>query len=200
MALTKATVALDACQEIAQNTVLEGTTEEVSDAYDAVLYVWWALTNATAHTGTKVKVQVSTDTTGDEDWSDLTELVVGVGTTNLEVITNNPAAIGTTAFTCSSTTGYTAATWVFLEDVTTFANSEWLYLTAVAANTSVTAIDGSTREHAANSILNSQAGAMTPVAIPFSAQRVRVIYDNTYDADGATVAIKSQLVEVTAVS
>lgn len=200
MALTKATVALDACQEIAQNTVLEGTTEEVSDAYDAVLYVWWALTNATAHTGTKIKVQISTDNSGDEDWSDLTELVVGIGTTNLEVITNNPAAIGTTVFTCSSTTGYTAGTWVFLEDVSTFANSEWLYLTTVTSNTSVTAIDGSTREHAQNSILNSVAGAMTPVVIPFSAQRVRVIYDNTYDADGATVAIKSQLVEVTAVS
>ncbi len=200
MALTKATTALDACQEIAQNTILEGTIEEVSDAFDAVLYIWWALTNATAHTGTKVKVQISTDTSGDEGWHDLTEIVFGVGTTNLEVITNNPAGAGTTVFTCASTVGYTVGTWVFIEDVSTFANSEWLLLVTVTTNTSVTAMDGSTRSHAVNSILNSVAGCAGPIPIPFGAQRIRVVYDNTYDADGATVAVKSQLVEVTAIS
>ena len=199
MAKTLSTVAVDACQEIAQNTILEGTTKDVSSYYDCIMQIWWALSNATAHTGTKVKVQYSTATSGDEKWADLAELVFGIGTTNLEVITNNPAPIGTTVFTVADTTDYTVlGSWRFLEDVSTFANSEWLFQRGVSANTSITALDGSTREHALNSILNSIAGCVVPLMIPAVAQRIRVLYDNTYDADGATVAIMSELVGMTA--
>ena len=193
MAKTQADAALDATQELAQNVITEGATADVSTYFEGMLSIWYALSNATAHTGTKILVQWSPDSSGDEDWHDLRSLVVGVGTTNLEVITNAPAAAGETVFTCASTIGYTVGTWVFLEDVSTFANSEWLYLTGVSSNTSVTSIDGSTREHAVSSILNSVAGCVQPIPIPSEAARVRVIYDNTYDADGATVAVKSQI-------
>ena len=205
MALTKTTTALDATQEIAQNTVLEGATIDVSGMYEALLQIWWALTNATAHTGTLLRIQHSTDTTGDEDWGTLLQVVVGIGTTNLEVITNNPLAIGdgpTNAITVASLTGYAAAQWVFLEDVSTFANSEWLFVVSTsveAGDDHIHTLDGVTRQHAINSILNSVAGMATPIVIPFATQRIRIVYDNTFDTDGATVAIKSQLVGVTAI-
>jgi len=199
MAKTGAAVSVDSTQELAQNTVTEGTTVNVSSYYDGYLQIWWALCNATAHTGTRLIIQTSLADSGDEDWATLTSLVVGVGTTNLEVITNDPATAGTTVFTCADTTGYSVGTWIFLEDVSTFANSEWLWITTVTSNTSVTALDGSTREHAVSSILNSVAGVTPPISIPFAARRLRVVYDNKYDSDGATVAVKAKLVNVTAV-
>jgi hypothetical protein len=198
MALTKSVASVDACQEITQNTVLEGTTVDISGCYESALHIDFALSNATAHTGTKIRVQVSSNTSGDEDWTDLYEFVSITGTTNLEVITNNPLAVGGTSITVTSTTGYTAGSWIFLEDVSTFANSEWCYVTVVTTNTSLTIIDGVTRQHAQNSILNSVA-ANYVVPLPIWAARARVVYDNTYDADGATVAVRARISKVTAV-
>jgi len=199
MALTKSTAALDACQEIAQNTVLEGTTVDVSGCYEAALHVWFALSNATAHTGTKIILQVSANTSGDEDWTDYAELVSITGTTNLEVITNNPLAAAGTSITVANTTGYTVdGSWRFLEDVSTFANSEWVFQIAVVTNTSITIMDGVTRAHAQNSILNSIAACYV-FHLPLWANRARLIYDNTYDSDGATVAIKSRVSKTTAI-
>lgn len=198
MAKALTTVAIDATQEVAQGAILEGNTQDVSSYYGAILQVWYALTNATAHTGTRIIVEYSTDSSGDEDWAELAQFVVGVGTTNLETITNNPATAGATVITCASTTGYTVGIWIFLEDGATFANSEWGRVVAVAANTSVTLKDGITRQHANTSVLNSVAGPAVPVMIPEFCQRIRVIYDNSYDADGATVAIKAQLTGITA--
>ena len=199
MALTKSVAAVDACQEVAQNSVLEGATTNVSACYDAALHIDIAQTNATAHTGTRIRVQVSSNTTGDEDWHDLAEVIPAYGTTNLEVITNNPLAVSGTSITVASTTEYTAGAWIFLEDVDTFANSEWCYVTVVTTNTSLTIIDGVTRAHAVNSICNSVASRLPPIEIPDWAQRVRVIYDNTYDADGATVAVRCRISKLTAI-
>ena len=198
MALTKAGVALDACQEIAQNALTEGGTGDVSGAYEATLLLQLALTTETAHTGTKVVVQVSGETSGDEDWVKFTEFVALVGTAAKENITNAPAAIGTTVFTVASTTGFITTGLRFIEDVTIFANSEWLYEKTYTTDTSVTMLDGSTRAHAVSSILYTGAESRT-ILIPASAQRVRVLYDNTYDADGSTVAVRSRLAEVTAI-
>jgi len=200
MALTKSVAVLDACQEIAQNTILEGATVDVSGCYSAALHIDYAQSNATAHTGTRIRVQVSSATSGDEDWHDLAEVIPAYGTTNLEVITNNPLAVSGVTITVADTTGYTVlGSWRFLEDVTTFANSEWIFQTGVVTNTSITIMDGVTREHAVNSILNSIASRLPPIDIPDWAQRARVVYDNTYDADGATVAIHSRISKLTAI-
>lgn len=200
MALTKSVDTVDACQEIAQNTVLEGAIKDVSACYAAALHVDFALTNAVAHTGTKIIVQVSSNSAGDEDWQDLYPGLVSIlGTTNLEVITNNPLAASGTSITVGSTTGYTTnGSWRFLEDVSVFANSEWIFQTAYVTNTSLTIIDGVTRAHAVSSILNSIA-ANYIFQIPDWANRVRIVYDNTYDPDGATVAVRSRLSKLTGV-
>jgi hypothetical protein len=202
MALTKSVAAVDTCQEIAQNTILEGATTDVSGIYEGALHIDFAITSDTTHTGTKIRVQVSCNTSGDDDWQDLYEFVSLTATStdiDSENITNNPAAVGTTAFTVASTTGFTTlGSWRFLEDVSTFANSEWMYQTAVVTNTSITVLDGSTRQHAQNSIFWTHA-ANYVVPIPMWANRVRIVYDNTYDADGATVAIRARISKVTAV-
>lgn len=198
MALTKAVAAVDACQEIAQNTVLEGAIVDVSACYSAALHIDFALSNATAHTGTRIKVQVSSATSGDEDWQDLYDFISITGTTDLEAITNNPLSAGGTSITVASTTGYTVnGSWRFLEDAT-FANSEWVFQTAYVTNTSITILDGVTREHANTAVLNSIADRYV-VSLPDWANRVRIVYDNTYDSDGATVAVRARISKLTGV-
>ena len=66
------------------------------------------------------------------------------------------------------------------------------------ANTNIDIMDGTARAHAVNSILYNVAATYV-VQLPMAAQRVRIIYNNCYDADGSTVAIKSGIVEVTAI-
>lgn len=195
MGITKSAVGVvDACAEVAQNAVREGAVMDLSEVYDAHVGIQLALTSETAHTGTILKVQISFAETGDEDWIDYHTFLALSGTAESEVITNNPAAAGTTTFTVASTTGFTAdgILPVFLKDVSTFANSEWLMLVSAVSNTSVTVLDGSTREHAQNSVFYNVASTHR-IFLPLSALRARVLYDNTYDSDGSTIASRSVL-------
>lgn len=199
MALTKTGAAVDAWQEIAQNTVLEGTAVDISDAYDAVLYIDMALTSATAHTGTKISVEVSPEASGDEGWTPVTEFIGPTGTANTEASTANPLAAAATTGTVASTTGYDAdeTRWIFIEDAT-FANSELLKLVSHVSNTSLTWQDGTAREHANTAVFWNIAKRYV-VQLPTSALRVRIVYDNTYDSDGSTVGVHAHVVETTAV-
>lgn len=196
MAVTKTVEAVDACQEIAQNTIVEGTTISTATDLGGIVTIWWALTNETAHTGTLVQLHISQAASGDDDWTPYAQSIVGVGTGNTETITNNPLSAGGTSITCSSTTGYSLGTWVFLEDAT-FANSEWIFVAGLTTNTSITALDGVTRTHANTAVLNSVAGSVN-FYVPVEANRFRIVYLNTYDSDGATVAIKCSYSALTA--
>jgi len=68
MAATKTTTAVDEWAEVAQNAVREGGTTSVATSYGAALNINCAISSGAAHTGTKIEVQVSSNTTGDEDW------------------------------------------------------------------------------------------------------------------------------------
>jgi len=198
VALTKSASAVDAWAEIAQNAVREGTEVDVSDSYETQLHIDYAQTNETVHTGTKIIVMVSSAASGDEFWSSLAEWVSRTGTGNREAITNDPLAQGSTTINVASTTGYTTVDWRFIEDISSFANSEIVRQVGYVANTSITVMDGTAREHAKNSLLHSIAFAYV-IDIPFGVLRVKVMYDNTYDSDGATVATRARVVKVTAV-
>ncbi len=58
MALTKSGIKQN-WVEVAQNALAEGATIDVSGNYDTPLIVQMALSTVTAHTGTKVTVEVS---------------------------------------------------------------------------------------------------------------------------------------------
>ena len=200
-ALTKSTAAVDEWAEVAQNAVREGATTDVSGCYEATLHIDVALSSATAHTGSMIVVQVSSNTSGDEDWTTFVAIPGPTGTANTEPITNNPLSAASTSATCASTTGTyddDEAHWIFIED-STVANSELVWLVSHVADTSVTWQDGTTNEHAQTTPMWDIAETYN-VTLPFSAYRVRVIYDNTYDADGATIHTKCRISKVTAIS
>ena len=197
-ALTKSVAAVDEWAEIAQDAVREGATTDVSGCYAATLHISYALTSATAHTGTKIEIQLSSNTSGDENWTTLTSFVTKTGTPDPEAQTENPLAVGQTVINCASTVGLyddDGTRWIFIEDGTV-ANSEMMYLVSHVGNTSVTVQDGTTNEHA-QSVNMFDIADVVAVELPITANRVRVIYDNTYDSDGATCHTLCRISKVT---
>ena len=209
-ALTKAVEAVDEWQAIAANTgILEGATVDLTAHYQSVLTIAVALTTnaGTATNGCEIKVQISSNTTGDEDWIDLTSFQGPTSTAlaiNTETITNNPLAVGGTSITMASTTGYAIPSATtdnglrYLKDAT-IANSEIVYQTAVTTNTNITIIEGVTNQHANTAVLSNVVGVYT-IQLPDSANRCRVIYNNTKDAaSGSGVDVMSRMSSITGI-
>lgn len=185
--------ALDACQEIAQDTLVEGMTAELNPDYEARLFHDFALTTEDAHTGTQILTQLSSEDVGDEDWTDWDDSEQGVATAALEDITNNPLAVGDTTITVALTAGFTTdGIWLFLEDITDFEDSEWVFQQDHTVDTSIEVLDEVTRAHLIASTLYNTATRRS-IRLPYGARRVRVIYNNRVDPDGSTVAVRSRL-------
>jgi hypothetical protein len=200
MALTKtANTTIDDWFEINQDSVREGATYDVSDCYSSALHIDIALSSETAHAGTKIDIQISSNTTGDEDWTALVSFIGPDGTAISEAL-SGAEAIGQTVLGVALTSGFEAegAKWIFLEDVNTVANSEMLYLVSFVTDTSITVLDGLTIAKDTADILFNIAENYV-IDIPMIANRVRVIYDNTYDSDGSTVHTKCRISKVTGV-
>ena len=181
---------------VAQNTIVESATEDVSPNYGSMLYIQSFLDTTTAHTGTKFLVQVSNADSGDEDWYDLTEFVELVGTAATDLIENNPLAAGSTVITLTAHALTVLGIWLGIEDGT-LANSELIFEKAQATN-SITCLDGTTNAHAQNTAIFNVA-MVKSIFIPPEVARVRVVVDNSYDADGSTLNYKVGISEILSV-
>lgn len=194
---TKTVAAVDEWANVAQNAVREGATVDVSGLDGAILHIDIALVAAVAHTGTAIIVQISSNTSGNEDWTELVRFSGPTGTANTEPITNNPLSAAATTATVADTGGLYEADetrFVYIKDGT-IANSELIFLVSAVVDTSITWLDGTTNEHAQTTPLWDIAKTY-PIAIPWEANRVRVIIDNTFDADGAAVDTKTRISKV----
>lgn len=196
MAITKAVEAVTDWTAVAQNTVGESGTLDCSGHYATALNIQAALDSTTAHTGTKFIVQVSANTTGDEDWHDYTEFTALVGTAATDLIEDNPLAAGSTAIALTSHGYTTLGIWLLIEDGT-LANSELVFESAQTTN-EVTILDGTTNAHAQNTAMYNVAISEI-IVLDASVNRARVIIDNTYDADGSTLNYKVRATKVTAI-
>lgn len=193
---TQGFTVVDEWEEIAQNAVRLGTVVNINPNYKTTIAIHYGLSSAVAHTGTKFAIQVSANTTGNEDWTTYTEFTSLSGTPNLEAM--GTEAGGQTVLEVTSTTGYDAdeTRWIFIED-DTVADSEMAFLVSHVSNTSVTVLDGTTNAHTSADTLSNIADTVI-MTIPVGYNRMRVIGDNTFDSDGATIHTKTTIVPVTA--
>ena len=174
---------------VAQNTIVKSAILDTSLNVAHHLNIQAFLDTETAHGGTRFVVQVSSSTSGNEDWVDYTEFIGLIGTANTEAITNNPATGGTTILTVVSTVGYTTfGLWRAIED-STLINSELIYQTAYSNNASITILDGITNQHAQTTPMYNLAFTQVVLLTP-SVNRVRLVVDNTYSAAGSTLNFK----------
>ncbi len=187
---------VDEWAEVAQNAVREGATTDISGNYKTTLAIDYSLSDATAHTGSKIEVQTSNATSGDEDWTTYRAFITLTGTQNLEAM--GTEAGGQTVLEVTSTTGYVAdeTRWIFIED-NTVADSEMCLLVSAVTDTSVIVLDGITNAHTSADTLNNIADRVI-ITVPVGYNRMRVIYDNTFDSNGATIHTHMTIVEVTA--
>jgi len=198
-ALTKSVVAVDEWAEVSQNAVREGTESDVSGCYATTLHIGYALSSETAHTGSVIRVQGSSESSGDEGWFTITSFITKIGTANTEALAGSESATATVLEVASTTGLYDddETRWIFIED-NTVANSELCLLVSHSANTSVTVQDGITNAHDTSDYLFDIADSIS-ISIPMTVSRIRVIYDNTYDSDGATIHTYCRIVKVTGI-
>ncbi len=193
MALSKTQGAFSAWAAVAMGAVGEGAEIDVSLHRTTWIHLQAFLDTgaAIAHTGTQFIIQGSSALTVDENWADLIWWTELNGTCNPELSTLNPAPINTTVFTVASTTGYVVADvampWIALQDLT-LANSELLLLKSIVTNTSLTVLDGSTRQHTNTAIFGNV--AVSKMSAPLDTRgltRLRMIANNDWDSNGAII-------------
>lgn len=197
MALTQADEAVTDWTAVAQNTVAESATLDTSPNYATEVYIQAFLDTTTAHTGTKFIVQTSSNSSGDEDWHDMTPFVALIGTAATDLIEDNPLSAASTAIALTGHALTALAKWLGIEDGT-LVNSELIFEVSQSTN-EIVVLDGTANEHAQNTAIFNVAESHSPIQIPFGTTRIRVIVDNTYDADGSTLNYKVRASKVTAV-
>lgn len=184
---TKAVEAITDWTEASRNEIIESGTLDCSGHAATLLHIQAALETTTAHTGTRFMVQVSSNTSGDEDWQDYTEFIGLIGTAVEDDIENNPLAAGATSITLTAHTYTVLAKWLFIEDVF-LTNSELVFVVSQTAN-AVVILDGVTNEHQNTAKIYNVALSQVVLIDP-SVNRVRVLVDNSYDNDGSAIYFK----------
>ena len=192
--VTKAVEGLQDWTAVAQNTIGESATLDCADQFITELHIQAFLDTTTAHTGTKFKVQVSSNTTGDEDWQDLTEFSALVGTAATDLIEDNPLAAASTVIALTGHALTVLGKWLGIEDGT-LANSELVFESAQATN-SVTILDGTTNSHALNTAIFNVA-MVKVIVLPAGTNRARVLVDNTVHAAGSSLNYKVRSSNIT---
>lgn len=213
-ALTKAVESVDVWAEVAQGAggVREGTTIDLTPNYQTSLLIDACLSEAVAETaGATIYVEISSNTSGDADWTVLTSFGGPTGTAESEPLSADEAAGQTILSVTDPTTNNldNPSRFIFFEDTASAANSEIIFQVTNEANAgdTITVLDGLTNAHAAATSLmwfidsattGSGAVAQYSVSIPDTANRVRVIYDNTYST-ASDIFTRCRLTKITGI-
>lgn len=207
MALSKAMTVVQDWTAVAQNAIVESSERDVSGDHNMAVLIQAALDTITAHTGTEFIILINPHTSDDEDWfiwpGGFVELV---GTALTENLTNNPLAAGQSTLTMADTAGFETngsgideiPGWRFIEDGVSLAASELIYQMAFVTDTSISWAGVNKNSHVQNTPLYNIAISKV-VQLPMWAQRVKVIVNNAYDADGSTLNYRILVGEVTGV-
>lgn len=187
MALTKSGIKQN-WVEIAQNDLVEGAVIDVSGNYETNLTIQVALSTETAHTGTKMIVEVSGESSGDDAWSEhIAEIIACIGTANSVNCDQNSS--GSTLYVDSTTDFEIKGDRYFVEDTGDITKCEIVRNNGFSNDDYITTLDAITdQKDSGDDVFDIVEDHL--VHIPFGYSRVRVLYDNTYDADGSTVHVR----------
>lgn len=189
--ITKTQSTLYTMAETAINTVSKGTDTNVpSAATVADIRIDFAQDTTTAPaSGTRLSVQTSDQTTGDDTWVEVAAVYTGTTAAESEAVTGTEAAASTVIEVASTTNLGARSELVFFKNGT-LANSEWAQLVSIVSNTSITLQDGLTNAQTSSTIYDQAARYVVPLDCS-SCKRVRLVVDNNYQATGPTVVVRS---------
>jgi len=171
---------------VAQNTAVISNEVNIEESIETTVEVTIGLDTTTAHIGTIVTPQVSAHDSGN-NWYNLGSLAqtLGVGTGASEAITNDPLDAGDDEISCASTTGFVTVGYRIIKDGT-LANSEVVQQVSYDSNKSIGINPGVDKEHLKAVVMWNVADRQVFI-IPGTYKRVRLLVDNTYDADGSSI-------------
>ena len=192
--VSKSVEAVTDWTSVAQNTVSKSGIIDCSGHAATLLCIQAALNTTTAHNGTRFIVQVSSNTSGDEDWQDYTEFIGLAGTAVADNIEDNPLPANSTSITLTANTYTALAKWLFIKDAT-LVNSELIFEIAQTTN-AITLLDGTTNAHASGTAIYNIALSQVVMVDP-SVNRARVLVDNTYSATGSSLNYKVRVSKAT---
>lgn len=177
---------------VAEGATGESAVIDISGNYQTAVHIQAFTDMNDAHEGTVFSIQVSGMSSGDEDWSILTEFNALVGDGDAEPIDDDPLSSTSTTIVVSNTGGgYETAPmgkWIAIEDGT-LVNSELVWITGFTTDTNFTIQDGTTNAHAVSTLVWDIAMSRT-IIIPFGVgYRARVIVNNGYDIDGTASSL-----------
>ena len=169
-------------QAVTHPATVVGSALDVSTKLAVTLLLFHASVEATANTNPgKFLVQVSGLATGGEDWVTVSEFAATISTASSELI-DATEPIAETVLAVSDTTGFIANDLLYIQDVGTLADSEWNRCQEIAANTSITLIDGLTNQKDSSDLVWNDADKFICQLDLTSVGRVRVVFQS----EGAT--------------
>jgi len=122
------------------------------------------------------------------------EFVALIGTAATDLIEDNPLAAGSSGIALTGHALTVEGKWLFIEDAT-LVNSEMVFEASQSAN-EVVLLDGTANAHALNTAVFNVAMVQS-ITLPKTAERVRLLVDNTYDDNGSTLNYRARVNKVT---
>lgn len=139
-ALSKtAAISLISLQQIASNTVVVSSAQDVSTKFGVSIYIHLGRddTGGALTEGVEFRVEASAKTTGNDQWYPVSELKSNVTLPEAELLTAGLEDVGATVLELASTTNLAVNDQILIKN-TTIGNSEWSRIIALVANTSIT--------------------------------------------------------------
>jgi len=154
----------------------KGSAQDVSTKLAAKLFLFHASVEAAANTNPgRFLVLTSASASGNDDWVTDYEFDATISTADTELMDAVEGA-GETVLAVSSTAGFAAYDKLYIQDVTTLANSEWRICQEIDSNVSITIVDGLTKAKAINDVIWNDADIFTLTMDLTSVVRLRVLF------------------------
>lgn len=180
-------------QAITHPATVVGAAQDVSTKLGATIAMFHSSVEAVANTNAgSFLVQVSASGSGNEDWVTVGKFTASSTTADTEALTAIEA-IGSTVLECVSTTGFAAEDFVYIQDITTLANSEWGRLKTLVTNVSLNLIDGLTNAKAVSDVVWNDADIFIMQLSLTAIGRLRVVFQHE-GTTGANCHVKALMV------
>lgn len=181
-------------QNLANNTVLISSAQDVSSKFRATVFVWIGRDTTTSLTApVNVRVQASAKSSGDDTWADVAFVQTQIATAGTNALSGSSNASGQKTLTAASTNwsvSFASGDYVFIKNGT-IGNSEFARLKQVTAATTVDAFDNLTNTQTSANVYN-KAEMFTFDIDVLAIGRIRVAVDTL--GTGQAVNVQSFMV------
>lgn len=191
---TKTGTQVDEWAIVTAASMREGASSDIPDDIEVAIEVTICKVEAVAHDGEcEIIIEVSGNTTGDEDWTELVTLKINAETASTTTLDVEAAATATTVPLTATADFTTKGDKYFIKNGT-IANSEVVRNNGYSDGVSITILDGLTNTQQ-NGVSIYTSVEQFAITIPAAYRRIRVLVNNL-DAD-CDVVSRTRIAKVT---